>query len=295
MPSVQGPRNLVPTRQTRIPPHAAGVHCSACMRRVVGVALLLLTLLGPCTALAQENAASPAAATAVRVAVPAHAAWDALLAEFVDYEAGLVDYDGFLAAKDRLDAYLAIMADTNPDALAPDDRLAFYLNLYNASAIQLVLTEYPDLDSIRDIGGLLSGPFSMDFIELQGRQRSLDDIEHGIIRPEFGDPRIHFAINCAAMSCPPLHEDAFTGEALDAQLDFVTTNFINDPEKTRLEGQALHVTKIMDWFREDFAEAGGPAGFVRQYARGGFKDRLEALGDEVDVVFQDYDWSLNAQ
>ncbi len=232
-------------------------------------------------------------------ALPATAAgldnslWKELLSDHVDYASGRVDYAAFKEDESKLDAYLHVLQTTDRDALAPDERMAFYINAYNSATIKLILMHYPDIDSIRDIGGLFSGPFSKKFIELEGETYSLDNIEHDILRPEFRDARIHFAVNCASKSCPPLYDAPYTGADIDRQLDLVTRNFINNPERTWLEGDTLHVTRIMDWYREDFEREGGILGFVKQYAEGGLLKRLRALGDDVEIEFQDYDWSLN--
>ncbi|MBU1247180.1 MAG: DUF547 domain-containing protein, partial [Proteobacteria bacterium] len=111
-------------------------------------------------------------------------------------------------------------------------------------------------------------------------------------RPTFKDPRVHFALNCTALSCPPLLNQAFDPLRLDEQLDQVTRTFLNDPARTWLTGDTLHLSRIFKWFAEDFAD---PVAFVRGYAEGEFKARLAALGDTIKVRYQEYDWSLNDQ
>ena len=206
---------------------------------------------------------------------------------------GRVDYDGFKREADRLNAYLKILENIDPDALSRDERFAFYINVYNAWTIRLILTRYPDLDSIKDLGSLFKSPWKKAIVHLDGKLLSLDNVEHDILRPEFKDPRVHFAINCAALSCPPLQSAPFEGSLLDAQLNRATRDFINNPKRTYLEGNTLHVSRIFDWFGEDFDN--DPYRFVVQYADGDFKKRLLAVKNGIEIDFLPYDWSLNNQ
>jgi hypothetical protein len=224
------------------------------------------------------------------VAAPSvdHNLWTELLRNHT--RQGLVDYDGFERDRAKLDRYLDQMAEIDHQSLGRDDRFAYFINLYNAWTIRLILDHRPGIDSIRDIGGWLKSPWKMDIVRLKDKTVSLDWVEHDLLRPEFGDPRVHFAVNCASMSCPPLRNEAYVGARLDRQLDQQTRAFINDPQRTRLEGDQLYLNKIFKWFAEDFRDR---VAFVRRYAEGGFKDELAEL-DRVDVRFLDYDWSLNA-
>lgn len=122
---------------------------------------------------------------------------------------------------------------------------------------------------------------------------TLDEVEHDILRPRFQDPRVHFAINCAAKSCPPLYPEAFVGDRLDAQLDDATRSFINDPNQYRIEGDTLVVSRIFKWFGEDFKD--GPLAFFLEYADAPLKEQLEARREALTVDYLDYDWSLNSQ
>ncbi len=202
-----------------------------------------------------------------------------------------VDYAGIQKERAKLDRFLEQLARVDPAKLSRDQRLAYYLNAYNAWTIWLILTKYPDLESIKDLGGLLTSPWDKRIARLNGKVYTLDQIEHEILRPIFGDPRIHFAVNCASKGCPPLLNRPYTGARVQRQLQEQTAAFINDPARTRLVGDTLQVTKIMDWFGGDFNH--DPAGFVGKYARGGLKKRLEELGGAVEVEYLDYDWSLN--
>jgi len=232
---------------------------------------------------------------ALSLAVPARAddsLYAALLERYV--HAGVVDYAGLKADESRLDAYLAELEHTDAAALGLEDRKAFYINAYNAWTLKLILTGWPGVKSIKDLGGLFSGPWSRELVRIEGKVLTLDEVEHGILRkPPFTDPRIHFAVNCASKSCPPLRSEPYDGARLDEQLDDATREFINAPGNTVVDGELVWVSKIFDWYGEDFGDA--PLNFVRRYARGGLMEQLDALGDQARVRFLDYDWSLNGE
>jgi hypothetical protein len=120
---------------------------------------------------------------------------------------------------------------------------------------------------------------------------TLDDVEHNILRPRFKDPRVHFAINCAAQDCPPLYPEAFEGATVNEQLERNTRAFLNNPKKNYLDGETLYVTRLFKWFGGDFND--DPLGFVLKFAEGDFKEALETKKDQIKVKFLDYDWSLN--
>jgi hypothetical protein len=219
-----------------------------------------------------------------------HSLWGDLLTKH--NHAGSVDYNGMQADEAQLDAYLALLEKTNPASLERSEALAYYINLYNAWTVKLILSKYPNLKSIKDIGSLLKSPWKIELIPLNGKKVTLDHIEHDIIRPQFKDPRIHFAINCAALSCPPLRQTPFEGSTLDQQLDQATTQFINDPKSNYLKGKTLYLSRIFKWFNEDFNDGVGP--FVRRYAQGDLKTALETLPGGPSIKYLKYDWSLNS-
>jgi hypothetical protein len=205
---------------------------------------------------------------------------------------GVVNYAGFKADEALLDRYLDVLEKVDPEALNREERFAFYINAYNAWTIKLILTGYPGLTSIKDLGSFFQSPWKKAFVRLNGRTLSLDEIEHGILRPRFKDPRVHFAINCASKSCPPLLAEPYRGRTLDAQLDRVTRQFLNSPENHRLEGRTFWVSSLFKWFAEDFGD--DVVGFYLKYADDGLKRRLEEAGrGRIDVSYLDYDWSLN--
>lgn len=221
-----------------------------------------------------------------------HAVWAELLTEHV--ADGVVDYIGFKEDEARLDIYLDLLDSTNPEQLPEAERLALWLNAYNAYTVKLILDHFEDgrpVDSIRDIGGLFRGPWDIKFCRVGGALYTLDNIEHDIIRPRFQDPRIHFAVNCASKSCPPLISEPYIGAVLDEQLNVNTESFLNDKEFNYLEGSTLYVTKLFKWFSEDFND--NPVGFVKKYARDDLKSKITELGDRIKIRYLDYDWSLN--
>lgn len=204
---------------------------------------------------------------------------------------GRVDYRGFKTDEKKLSSYLIILEKTDTGSLSPDEQFAFYINAYNAWTIQLILTGYPGIESIKDLGHLFQSPWKKKICRIDGKILTLDEIEHEILRPRFKDPRVHFAINCASKSCPPLYPEPFTGKELNQQLDEAAAAFINDPERNRLEGNTLYVSKIFKWFAEDFK--GDVIGFFRQYAKGSLKSKLDNLTNSVKIKYLEYDWSLN--
>jgi Protein of unknown function, DUF547 len=204
---------------------------------------------------------------------------------------GFVNYAGFKADEAQLDRYLKVLEQANPESLAREEQFAFYINAYNAWTIKLILGAYPGVKSIKDLGSLIQSPWQKKLVRVSGQVFSLDDIEHGILRPRFKDPRIHFAVNCASKSCPPLISEPYRGKILEAQLTGVTGDFLNASANYRLEGQAFWVSSIFKWYPEDFNR--DVVGFYRQYARGELKQALERDPGRINVKYLDYDWSLN--
>lgn len=234
-----------------------------------------------------------------------HGAWDVLLQRHVvEARGGVaseVDYAGMarerVALKGYLDALARVrQADFNRWDKA--ERLAFLINAYNAWTVELVLTAWPGLDSIKDLGSLFRSPWKKSFIPLLGATRSLDDIEHGLIRAPgaYHEPRIHFAVNCASVGCPALRAEAYRAGSLDAQLADAARRFLSDRTRNRVEGGTLRVSSLFKWYGEDFAARGGVAGFLAAQGdalglTAAQRDRLGA--GRMDIGFLDYDWRLN--
>jgi len=204
---------------------------------------------------------------------------------------GKVDYAGFKTEEAKLDRYLKILEAVVPERLSRDEQFAFYANAYNAWTIKLILSGYPGVTSIKDLGSLIKSPWKKKIVRIDGKVISLDHVEHEILRPRYKDPRVHFAINCAAKSCPPLRPEPFIGNILDRQLDDSTRSFINDPKSYRLEDNELYVSRIFKWFSEDFND--DVFGYFLMYATGDLKKELEAKSDLIRVKYLEYDWSLN--
>ena len=206
---------------------------------------------------------------------------------------GVVDYQGFKADEKQLDAYLDQMAAVDPDKLSRNEQFAFYINAYNAWTIKLILTRYPGISSIKDIGSFFSSPWKKKISRINGELLTLDEIEHEILRPRFQDPRIHFAVNCASIGCPKLISHPYEAQTLSQQLDTVTRDFINNPDRNYLKGDTLYVSRIFKWFAEDFNH--DIRGFFLQYASDNLRQALTAVGDGLNIRYLDYDWSLNGK
>lgn len=240
-----------------------------------------------------------------------HAPWTALLRKHVRLvrggQATQVDYAVFKADRAALKAYLDSLSAVTPAAFAgwpKAERQAFLINAYNAFTVELILTRYPDLTSIKDLGGLFSSPWKPKWIALLGGKVSLDDIEHAMLRKrgDHDDPRVHFAVNCASIGCPALREEAFVAARLDAQMDEQTLRFMSDRTRNRFNPQRgrLELSKIFDWYGQDFrlghrGIASLPA-FAARYAdqladAPADRERIRAGG--APIAYTDYDWTLN--
>jgi hypothetical protein len=265
--------------------------------------------LGAATAAAAAAACGPALAQGAFD--HDHAAWTGLLARHVvplrGGQASQVRYAGFAADRAALRAYLDTLSRVTPAAFAAFGlarQQAFLINAYNAFTVELILSRYPDLKSIKDLGSLLQSPWKPKRVPLLGTKVSLDDLEHGMLRERgrYDDPRVHFAVNCASVGCPALREEAFVAQRLDAQLDEQSARFMSDRSRNRFDPARgrLELSRIFDWYGEDFRLGHRGATSLRAFA-GLHADRLaDAPADreriraqQADIVFLDYDWSLN--
>ena len=223
-----------------------------------------------------------------------HELFDQVLQEYVDSQ-GRVDYARLKSNPGTLESYLDLLAVNAPsDNATFQTGLAFWINAYNALTIKGVLDHYP-ITSVRKIK-LFGGFFSRIKFQVGGRSYTLDNIEHDIIRYEFGDPRIHFALVCASIGCPILEKRVFVPETLEERLDNATANFINNPEKVRLdrENGVLHLSQIFEWYAEDFEDTHGSViNFISEYLPEA--DAAFLKKEEVQIQYLKYDWSLNAQ
>lgn len=240
-----------------------------------------------------------------------HAAWTALPRKHVRLvrggQATQVAYAGFKADRAALKAYLDSLSAVGESSFAAFGRaqqMAFLINAYNAFTVELILTRWPKLESIKDLGSLLQSPWKPKWVPLLGGKVSLDDIEHAMLRQRgrYDDPRVHFAVNCASIGCPALREEAFDAARLDAQLDEQALRFMSDRTRNRYDAAAgrLQVSKIFDWFGEDFrlghrGIASLPA-FLARYAEvlaDAPADRERIRSGQAGIGFLDYDWKLN--
>jgi hypothetical protein len=185
------------------------------------------------------------------------------------------------------------------DRFTRDQQMAFLINAYNAFTVELILTKYPDLKSIKDLGTLLRNPWKIEFFKLLGEQRSLDWIEHDQLRAKFGDARVHAAVNCASVGCPALRDEAFVATRLEAQLEDGMKRFLSDKTRNRVKDGALQVNPIFKWYRSDF-ETGRHASLEAFFAAYAVQLSDNAAEQQLlrerklRIGFLDYDWTLNA-
>ncbi len=240
-----------------------------------------------------------------------HSQWGHLLQQHVseknETHTTVVDYQGMLADRVQLKQYLQALTDLDQsefDKMTASSQLAFLINAYNAWTVELTLTRYPELDSIKDLGSLFSSPWSRDFIPLLGEKRSLDDIEHGLIRgsDRYREPRIHFAVNCASISCPSLRAEAYEGDKLETQLQQQTEFFLSNNDHNRVEGNVLKLSSIFKWYRDDFGkgwqDTHSLSQFLANYTEplGLSQEHISQLKKrDLTIKFLDYDWSLNVK
>ena len=203
--------------------------------------------------------------------------------------ASRVDFRQLTQDPDRLSTYLATLSSASQqqfNGFTKPQQLAFLINAYNGYQLKLVIDNYP-IGSIKDVGNFFRSPWDIEFFQLFGDDASLNLIEHGMIREQFNEPRIHFAVNCASISCPPLQRVAFQAVQLDEQLEAATVNFLNDKSVNRVDPNSnrLLVSKIFDWYGEDFDDV---TAFILSKMQG-----VESSNRAFKLDYLDYDWGLN--
>lgn len=219
-----------------------------------------------------------------------HAAFTSVLKQYV--RGDRVDYAGLKKSPDKLGAYLGSLAKVSRsefDGWSEQEEMAYLINLYNAATLKLIIDNYP-LKSIKDIGS----PWKKKVVKLFGKDRSLDYVEHDLLRKNYNDPRIHFGVNCASIGCPALRNEAFQAAKLDKQLDEQAKNFLNDRKKNRVDAKngVLYLSSIFDWFEGDFVKKSESVEkFVAPYFNEG--DRKAIAGGRLKIKETDYDWNLN--
>ena len=228
-----------------------------------------------------------------------HSSWDTLLKKFVDakHETGInrFDYGALKSSSDDLDAlrqYLVAMTQLDPRQYSKRVQIAYWINLYNALTVWVVTNDYP-VDSIKDIksGLFMSGPWGRELITVAGESLTLDNIEHGILRPIWKDPRIHYAVNCASLGCPNQSIEAYRADNLETLLEKGASDYINHERGVKIVDGDLFVSSIYEWFQVDFGDSvSGVISHLRKYAN---HELAEAV-KEFDDFEHHYDWKLNA-
>ncbi|MEO1015418.1 MAG: DUF547 domain-containing protein [Pseudomonadota bacterium] len=220
-----------------------------------------------------------------------HGVWAAFLEAFVVESPDGVNRVAYARvdakAREALKRYIDALQAAAPSALSRDEQLAFWINLYNAATVDLILDAYP-VSSIRK----LDDPWARKLLTIDGVQLSLGDIEHHVVRALFDDPRIHYALNCASIGCTNLATSPYTGDALEEMLDAAARDYVNHPRGVAFDDDGdVDVSKIYGWYRDDFGgDEEAALEHIRTYAEPDLKARLEGVDDIDDY---DYDWALN--
>lgn len=221
-----------------------------------------------------------------------HSQFDFVLKKYV--KNGFVDYKS-IKTDSKLDDYLKKLSTAKPNEMGKDEQLAFWINVYNAYTIKLIIDNYP-VKSIKDIGfPLIASPWDKQLAVIDEKKYSLNNIEHDIIRKNFNEPKIHFALVCAAISCPPLRSEAYSGKLLNNQLNDQVNIFFSNKNRNviNLEKKQITISKIMDWYKSDFEKTGD----YKQTIWNFFPKEFRTSGNvnEFKISYFDYDWSLNGK
>lgn len=221
-----------------------------------------------------------------------HQSWTEILKRYVSKadKQTFVDYQGILKEKNKLGSYLENLSKVSKSHFSSfnkKQRLAFLINAYNAFTVKLIIDHYP-VDSIKDLGSLFSSPWKKEFFTLLEEKMHLDNIEHNLIRKNFNEPRIHYAVNCASISCPSLLEVAFTGNKLEQQLKLVEKNFLTNSKKNYIDkkNKTLYVSKIFKWYGDDFIK--NHKGLLKY-----FESFYNTSLKDYEIEYLDYNWQLN--
>ena len=218
-----------------------------------------------------------------------HGEWDVLVKKHVSKN-GMVDYQGFLKDKKQLQVYLDKLSANKPTSKwSKNEKMAFWINAYNAFTVKLILDHYP-INSMKDIKKgipFVNSVWDITFIPMGKEKIDLNYIEHSILRKEFKDPRIHAAINCASFSCPLLRNEAYYASRLDEQLNDAMRKFVNDTQRNQLDKSNIKISKIFSWFAGDFKLNGSSVvDYLNKYA----KKRVQP---NAKIDFLEYQWELN--
>ncbi|MCH2198000.1 MAG: DUF547 domain-containing protein [Flavobacteriales bacterium] len=219
-----------------------------------------------------------------------HDRWNSLVEKHVS-EDGWVNYEGFIADSLLLNSYLDLVETHHPNQKwSITEQKAYWINAYNAFTVRLIIRKYPT-ESIKDLGGSLykiNTPWDIRFIMIEGQDYDLNNIEHDILRKQWDDPRIHFAINCASVSCPKLLNHSFSSEVLNVQLDQAARDFINDPSRNTITTERAELSRIFKWFKGDFTREMELWEYINQFS-------VVQITADTKISFKEYDWNLNSQ
>ncbi len=249
------------------------------MKRILPIISTISIITLSCGSSAQDSVSKPIS----------HDIWNELVKKHVT-DGGEVDYNGIIQDSIRFNAYLDLLSSNHPNEAnwTRDERLAYWINAYNAYTVKLILDHYP-VKSIKDIKRgipFVNSVWDIKFIEIEGNTYDLNNIEHRILRKEFYEPRIHFAINCASVSCPKLRNEAFTADQIESQLKSQTTSFLSDPVKNQLTADHIKISKLFSWFKGDFTNNGSLIDFLNEHGP-------VQIDRSAKIDYLDYDWNLN--
>lgn len=203
-------------------------------------------------------------------------------------KSGVVDYAALKKNESELDKYITYLVKTTPDnSWSVNKQKAFWINAYNAYTLKIILKNYP-LKSIMDIKEGSKTAWKIAFANVGGKEYTLDYIEHDILRKNLFDPRIHVGVNCASGSCPKLFNKAFTAENVDAALEQLMKDFINDPKRNVLSEKKIQISSIFDWFKVDFIKDGTVVEYIQKYTS-------QKINPKAKISYLKYDWSLNGK
>lgn len=248
------------------------------------LSFFLMAVAGAATACSNNVAKMPSGKPPV-----SHKIWDGLLRKHVRAD-GFVDYKGFVKDSAQLNKYLGLLSSAHPQpSWGKEEQMAYWINAYNAFTVKLIVDHYP-VASIKDIKKgipFVNTVWDIKFIRIEGQTYDLNNIEHGILRKDFKDARIHAALNCASYSCPRLRAEAFVAGKLESQLEDAMRTFVNDPLRNRVSADKAEISQIFSWFSGDFkSDAGSVRDFINRYAK-------VKLKPEGKISHLEYDWKLN--
>lgn len=198
---------------------------------------------------------------------------------------GEVDYAGIKANPTHLNNYISYVKNVNISSWSANKKKAFWMNVYNAFTVKLIVDNYP-VKSIMDIKEGDNNAWKIKLVHAAGRTLDLNDVEHEVLRKDFNDPRIHVGINCASFSCPPIPNYAFTETNVEGKLEGLMSNFINDPQRNKLDHTNPQLSKIFEWFKGDFTKSSTLTEYINRYAK-------TQISTSANLGFLEYNWTLN--